>query len=255
MKMPKFLFLVSIILLVVTLFMPASSWAGPPFRTDDPEPVEYHHWEIYTFSQATYTKDDTAGVLAGLDMNYGILPEMHFHVTTPLLFDKSDGNDAQTGYGETEIGTKWRLIQEDENGWRPQVAVYPALELPTGDKEKGFSTGKERGFLPVWLQKSFGSWTTYGGAGYWINSGEDNKNYWFFGWVITRKITDKLSLGGEIFYQAADVIDGTSSAGFNLGAVYDITKNHHLLFSAGRGIQRITTSNEFSYYIAYQSTF
>ena len=23
------------------------AWAGPPFVTDDPEPVEYRHWEIY----------------------------------------------------------------------------------------------------------------------------------------------------------------------------------------------------------------
>ncbi len=242
-------------ILFITLLVPISAWAGPPFRTDDPEPVEYRHWEIYTFSQATHTKGDTAGILPGFDINYGLFPEAHFHVATAFMFDKASGSDTQSGYGETEIGMKWRLIKEDEKGWRPQIAVYPVLDLPTGDKDKGFSTGREREFLPVWLQKSFGSWTTYGGGGYWINPGEENKDYWYFGWTIMRKLTDEVHLGGEIFYQTADTIDGTSSTGFNLGGIYDLTENHHILFSAGRGIQHATMTNEFSYYVAYQLTF
>ncbi len=255
MKILKYSSPILFILFIVTLLVPISAWAGPPFRTDDPEPVEYHHWEIYTFSQATHIKGDTAGVLPGLDMNYGLIPEAHFHVTTPFMFDKADGSDTQSGYGDTEIGMKCRLIKEEENGWRPQIAIYPAVDLPTGDKDKGFSTGREREFLPVWLQKSFGVWTTYGGGGYWINPGEGNKDYWFFGWTLVRKVNDKLRLGGEIFYLTADAVEGISSSGCNLGVTYDLTENHHLLFSAGRGIQHVATTNEFSYYVAYQLTF
>jgi hypothetical protein len=31
------------------LFMLAASglWAGPPFQTDDPEPVDFRHYEVY----------------------------------------------------------------------------------------------------------------------------------------------------------------------------------------------------------------
>ena len=29
------------------LLAPAAAWAGPPFMTDDPEPTETGHWEIY----------------------------------------------------------------------------------------------------------------------------------------------------------------------------------------------------------------
>ena len=35
------------------------AWAGPPFVTDDPEPVGMHHWEVYLASQ--YVHDD-AGI-------------------------------------------------------------------------------------------------------------------------------------------------------------------------------------------------
>ena len=31
------------------LFMLAATnlWAGPPFQTDDPEPIEFRHYEVY----------------------------------------------------------------------------------------------------------------------------------------------------------------------------------------------------------------
>jgi hypothetical protein len=45
------------------------------------------------------------------------------------------------------------------------------------------------------------------------------------------------------------------STGFNLGGFYDFTEHHHLLFSAGRGIQHATETNEFSWYLGYQYTF
>jgi hypothetical protein len=62
-------------------------------------------------------------------------------------------------------------------------------------------------------------------------------------------------LGGEIFNQTAAMAGDHDSTGFNLGGVYDFTDNYHLLFSAGRGITHAATSNEFSYYLAFQWTF
>jgi hypothetical protein len=35
--------------------------AGPPYKSDDPEPTDYKHFEIYTFSNGTVTRDDTNG--------------------------------------------------------------------------------------------------------------------------------------------------------------------------------------------------
>src|SRR5271167_1652910 len=36
--------------------------AGPPFQTDDPEPVPYQHFEFYTLSTGTAIRGDTSGV-------------------------------------------------------------------------------------------------------------------------------------------------------------------------------------------------
>ncbi len=240
---------------LMALLMSKGVLAGPPFRTDDAEPAEYHHGEFFVFSEATHVKGDTAGALPGFELNYGIWPEIQLSVAAPFAFDKATGTDIQYGYGYTEISVKIRFIKEDEIGWRPQVSIFPELDLPTGDSDKALGEGHTREFLPLWLQKSWGPWTTYSGGGYWINPGEENKNYWFFGWVLMRKITDRLSVGGEIFHQTADTLDSVDSTSFNLGATYDFTENHHLVFSAGRGIQNVTTTNEFSYYIAYELTF
>jgi hypothetical protein len=93
------------------------------------------------------------------------------------------------------------------------------LEAPTGDAARGLGTGRTHAFVPLWVQKDFGDWTTYGGGGYWINPGPGNKNFWFAGWVLERKITDKLTLGVALFHQTPDAISGVSATGFNFGSV------------------------------------
>jgi hypothetical protein len=245
---------VPLLLCVLALAQPA--WAGPPFRTDDPEPVEYRHWEFYTpFSTATHAAGDTGGVFAGIEVNYGAAPDLQLHLVAPLAFDKPEDGGMRVGPGDTEFGIKYRFIEEDEKGWRPMVGVFPLLEVPTGNAHRALGTGDVHAFLPVWIQKSFGEWTSYGGGGYWINPGLGNRNYWFTGWLLQRKVTDKLTLGGEIFHQTASVVGVKDQTGFNLGGVYDFTEHYHLLFSAGRGLQNAATTNQFSYYVALQRTF
>jgi hypothetical protein len=244
------------LLLGALALVPAAAHAGPPFRTDDPEPVELGHYEFYTFASGTHVKGDTSGVGPAFEYNYGLIPNGQFHVVAPMAFDSPEGGPNQFGYGDTELGFKYRFIQEDEKGARPQVGVFPMLELPTGDQSRSLGTGHLRLYLPLWVQKSFGDWTTYGGGGYWVNqgAGTDDKNYWFFGWLLQRKVTDKLTLGGELFHQTADTIGGKDSTGFNLGAIYDFDEHNHLLVSAGRGIQGAADTNLFSWYVGFQIT-
>ena len=91
----------------------------------------------------------------------------------PVSFDSPTGGPSQFGYGDTELGFKYRFIDEDKNGSRPMVGVFPFLELPTGDEKRALGAGYVRAYFPLWVQKSFGDWTTYGGGGYWINHGGD----------------------------------------------------------------------------------
>ena len=58
-----------------TVLISSSAFAGPPFRTDDPEPVDYQHWEFYTFTSGTHVNGDTAGVGPAIEFNYGLNPQ------------------------------------------------------------------------------------------------------------------------------------------------------------------------------------
>jgi hypothetical protein len=244
-------------MLIPTMLVPDAAMAGPPFRTDDPEPVELGHYEFYTFSTGTHITGDTSGVLPGFEFNYGLIPNGQLHIVAPVAFDSPADGPTVFGYGDTEIGFKYRFIEEEKDGLRPQVGTFPMLELPTGDQTRGLGFGHTRLFLPIWVQKSFGEWTTYGGGGYWINQDETlgDKNFWFFGWLLQRKVTDKLTIGGEIFHQTADNVDSQDSTGFNIGIIYDFDEHNHLLMSAGRGIQNASATNLYSWYIAWQITY
>ena len=153
------------------------------------------------------------------------------------------------------MGVKYRFLEEREGAWWPQIAVYPLLEVPSDDIRHRLGAGQVRAFLPIWLQKDFGSWSSFGGGGYWQNPGNNNKNYWFLGWALQRKVADDLSLGSELFYQSPVTIGGEANLGFNIGATYDINGSVHLLASAGRGIVDAPATNEFSYYLGIQLAF
>jgi hypothetical protein len=248
-----------IILLAIALSTSAfPALAGPPFLTDDPEPVEYKHWEIYGFSTATFLHGQSSGVLPGFEMNYGAFPDLQLHIIAPISFvrDRPTGN--RFGFGDTQFGVKYRFLNPAGGDSWPQIGTFPMLVVPTGNSDRGLGSGRTHVFLPVWLQWDIGKWTTYGGGGYWINPGPGNRNYWFTGWQVQRKVMENLAIGGEVFGQSASTTDGPgadASAGFNLGGIYDVTERDHFLVSAGRGLMNARTTNEFSYYVAYLVTF
>ena len=238
-------------LLFVVLFLSVSvhALAGPPFRTDDPEPVEYRHWEGYLASEGGFDRDQTSFTAPHVEINYGIVPDVQIHMIAPFAYVKAEGESSHYGYGDMEIGAKYRFIQETE--CRPQVGVFPLVVYPTGDKDQGLGSGEVQAFLPIWVQKGWGPWKTYGGGGYWINPGKDNKDYWFFGWEVERDVTESLTVGAEVFHQTPSEAGGESSTGFNAGAIIDLSDVHHVLLSAGRDF---SGPNEASFYVGYQFT-
>ena len=168
----------------------------------------------------------------------------------PLAYSAPSGGSTHYGYGDTEVGVKFRFLQETEN--RPQAGVFPLLQIPTGDAEQGLGSGHVQAFLPLWLQKSFGDWTIYGGGGYGLNPGVGNENWGYGGLVVQRQITKEFLLGGEIYHRTALQTGGRDDTAFNIGTVLDFTEHQHLLLSVGRSIDGPT---DFQCYLAWQFTF
>jgi hypothetical protein len=65
--------------------------AGPPFVTDDPEPVDYQHWEYYIYSMGTRASGGTSGVVPALEFDYGIVPNGRLAIVAPMAFDRAVG--------------------------------------------------------------------------------------------------------------------------------------------------------------------
>ena len=241
-------------LLIVLFVLPA--FAGPPFQTDDPVPVGLGHYELYVASIGTHVKGDTAGGLPSVELTYGLIPDGQLQIGGEFAFDDAE-EGMRSGYGDTQVSLKYRFIHEDARGLTPQVALFPAVFFPTGSQPRGLGAGHARAFLPVWAQKSFGDWTTYGGGGYWLNRDAETgaKNYWFVGWLLQRKITDQLTLGGEVFHQTADIIGGEASTGFSVGGTYDFDSHNHLLVSVGSGLQNAAETDLVSWYVGWELTY
>lgn len=237
------------VLLLGLVCTAASAWGGPPFMTDDPEPVEYQHWEIYLASQYAHAPDDTSGTLPHVEVNYGVIQNLQLHLIAPAAFDAPSGGPRKSGYGDTELGAKFRFFEE--TGDRIQIAVFPLLELPTGDSGRGLGAGHTQVFLPVWLQKEAGAWTSYGGGGYWINPGLGNRNWWYSGWLIQRQVLPNLAVGAEVYHETPKTDAGGSDTKMNLGLVWDIDDSRHVLASVGPVVQG---PSGYQAYLAFQLT-
>ena len=228
-----------------------TAFGGPPYVTDDPEPVEYQHWEFYVASQDSKLGGDWSGTGPHLELNYGVVPDVQLHVIAPLAYDSPPAGASHYGWGDTELGVKFRFIQETNA--MPQVGIFPLLDVPAGSAANNLGNGHLQLFLPLWLQKSWGSWTAYGGGGYGINSLSGNHNWEYAGGVLQKKVLPNLAIGVEVYHQTTYQTDFPNlGTAFNLGAVLDLSEQHHLLFSAGRSIDGPI---RFQCYLAYQFTF
>lgn len=230
-----------LIVIVMNIFT-LKVFAAPPFMTDDASPADVGMLQSYIFSNINVADHVTFVQLPAVELDYGVIPNLELHLLVPLLgyFPKVGGNTI--GLGDTEVGIKYRFI--NEGTYCPAVAFVPALELPTGDADRQLGNGKIWTILPVWLQKNWGPWTTYGGGGYAINKAANMRNYFFGGWFLQRQVTKKLALGGEIYSQG-DLSSDTSVPPFqdngavtllNLGGTYALNQHWFLLFSAGHSV-------------------
>jgi hypothetical protein len=177
------------LLVVLSAVFNSTAQAGPPFLTDDPEPVEYQHNEFYVFSILDATKGGATVQAPAFEYNYGIAPETQVHIIAPFTCFASNGNPTEYGFGDIQLGIKYRFLKETDD-W-PQLGIYPMLMVPSGNADRGLGNGSAWAQLPLWAQKSWGKWTTYGGIGLAINPCSGHNNYLFGGWLLQRKLTEK----------------------------------------------------------------
>jgi hypothetical protein len=222
--------------------------AGPPFLTDDPQPVDYKHWEFYVSSQQQFSLNSVDATLPHFEINYGLIPDIQVHLIAPMQYTKRESSK-EYSYVNTELGVKYRFINNADTSF--QVGIFPIAEVPTGKSVTLAGENKTQVFLPIWIQINSGKFTSYGGAGYWINPGTGNKNWVYAGWQGQYDFSETVTLGGELFYHTAEANDSEGGIGFNVGGYININEHNHILFSAGHNI---TGANTTTGYVGYQMT-
>lgn len=242
--------------LIFTLaFLTASfgnAYAGPPFVTDDPDPTDYQHFEVYLYSEGIEDHGANSGTPIGVEVNYGALPDVQISLALPAGFTSPSRSQPTLGITEAEFALKYRFIEEDGTGWRPQISFYPAVQVAIGSSGAGDNATHE--FLPLWVQKSFGPWTTFGGAGYRLNPGPDARNSWFAGWGFLRRVSDHMQLGAELYHETPEARDETPNSGANVGAILDFNRRYHVVGSVGPRTSDFCHGIALSYYLALEWT-
>jgi hypothetical protein len=235
-------------LAVLVCALPVAALAGPPYTTDDPEPVELRHWEVYLASSSAFSAGGFVGSAPHVEVNYGAAPELQLHVLAPLVLAAGGGVPPRYGLGDLELGAKYRFV--DEEHAPVQVGTFPIVTLATGSSARGLGQGGATVLLPIWLQKSVGPWTSYGGAGFRIRTASGAADSWFLGWQAQRRL-GPVSIGAELFHETDSSSTLSGSTGFSVGAVADISQLHHLLVSVGEG----DVGKDVTVYLGWQLTF
>ena len=232
-----------IIFLILALSVNQSE-AGPPFLTDDPDPVPFRHWEYYLASENVFDirTHSAIGTLPHIEINWGVVNNVQLHLILPTTYSFNAPSDLFYGYTYTEVGVKYRFIKETES--IPEIGVFPIVEVPTINDSR-FGQQNFQIYLPVWIQKSWNKLTTYGGAGYWINPGTGNKNWIFTGWEVQYDFTDFFTLGTEAYFHTSSTTGEHSVTGLTLGGFLNFSKYVHFIFSVGH---TLTGENQMTSY-------
>src|SRR5689334_22915005 len=108
-------------LLAAAIALAGPALAGPPYLSDDPEPTDYRHFEIYAFANGTVSDGGTAGE-SGIDFNYGATPNLQLTAVLPLGYDTGVG---AVSLGRVELAAKYRFLRQDDVGI--DVAFFPRV--------------------------------------------------------------------------------------------------------------------------------
>jgi hypothetical protein len=220
---------------------------GPPFQTDDPVPVDLHHYEFYIFGMTDSTPVVATAIGPAVEFNWGALPGLQLHGILPAganvpsnraLYAPAGQGASAFGLTDMEFGAKWGFIRQTAH--RPQIGTFTMLEAPTGNADKGLGAGKAWYKLPLWMEKDWGKWTADGGAGYALVHQTGLRSYPYGGFLLKKELSERLELGGELFAHGREGIAAPQtgrSAMLDLGGYYHFKNpDHQLLFAYGHSI-------------------
>jgi len=233
-KIPRRPLRAILIALVIAAAASGTAFAGVPYVTDDTETPLRGHWEINIAYVLQQNDDPRIAQMPIFDFNYGFRDAIQLKYEMPILSVRPDGAPNETGIGDGKAGVKWRFLEE--GGRRPQLAIYPAVNVPLGNENRGLGSGSVSYFLPLIAQKSWGAWTAYANVGRVIQPAAENNDYGYYGATLTREIKT-VKIGAEFYGNGTTAPGEVRSAGWNAGLEWTFVERITLLASGGHSVQ------------------
>ena len=114
-------------LVLICLLTASRLWAqGPPYQTDDPVPVDLHHYEFYIFGGVDGTPAEMDSVGPAFEFNWGALPRVQLHAILPWGVVKQQGLPARRHRAHG--------IRADRYGARREGRVHQGDETLSADR-------------------------------------------------------------------------------------------------------------------------
>lgn len=99
-------------------------------------------------AEQTRSTGDRSGSVAG-KVNVGCAADTHCHVAVPVAFDHPGAGSTRWGPVGLELGVKYRVLDSADTGW--SAAIYPTVDLPTGDASRGLGADRALWLLLLWV--------------------------------------------------------------------------------------------------------
>ena len=217
-------------------------WAqGPPYQTDDPVPVDLHHYEFYIFGGVDGTpvemrlrrgrRSSSTGARCRACRCTRFCPGAWLRRRTiPSICPAAQGPSA-FGLTDMELGAKIAFIKETKHF--PQIGSFTMFEMPTGDSTKGLGVGKVWYKLPIWLQKNEGKWLFDGGARLPGGSADRLPQFSLRRISGEEELNERLELGAEVFAHGSE---GLAAAQTEASAMIDVGGYYHFKHMPGRAV-------------------
>lgn len=208
--------------------------AGPPLITDDPGTPGDGNWEINIGFTIEKLKTETSYEAPILDINYGLGERLQLKYEVPWLILDEEGAASKNGLGNSEIGLKYRFLDEEQHG--VSMSIYPQLSFnnPTSSDERGLVDSGMELLIPFQLSKDIGSAELLIELGY--NLIEHDKDEWIYGLATGWQLTKSAKFVAEINGVTKNDFEENVLV-FNIGGILNVHKNINLLFSAGRSFR------------------
>lgn len=215
--------------------LPLRAQGGAPMITHDGGTPGNGHWEINIVAGGAGSGTAKSFYAPDIDLNYGIGRTMQIKLEVPYIWDNGGGGDWRTGVGNSTLGFKWRMRDDDPHG--VGVSIYPHLDLHnprSSSYERGLVGPAPQLFIPLSLAHQIGAVAVNTELGYRLVSGATDAMT--LGFLLGGRPASRLELMGELF-GTKSVAGDSHNVLANVGTRFHFTPLFGLIASGGHTVE------------------